>query len=63
MVSLMILFFGEYLLEMSGINKFFSGVKVFDNVNLKVWLYFICVLMGENGVGKLILLKCLFGIY
>lgn len=63
MVSLMILFFGEYLLEMSGINKFFSGVKVFDNVNLKVWLYFIYVLMGENGVGKLILLKCLFGIY
>lgn len=63
MVSLMILFFGEYLLEMSGINKFFFGVKVFDNVNLKVWLYFIYVLMGENGVGKLILLKCLFGIY
>ncbi|SUJ08994.1 galactoside ABC transporter ATP-binding protein [Shigella sonnei] len=26
---------GEYLLEMSGINKSFPGVKALDNVNLK----------------------------
>lgn len=63
MVSLTTLFFGEYLLEMSGINKFFFGVKALDNVNLKVWLHFIYALMGENGAGKLTLLKCLFGIY
>lgn len=27
---------GEFLLEMSGINKSFPGVKALDNVNLKV---------------------------
>ncbi len=27
---------GEYLLEMSNINKSFHGVKALDNVNLKV---------------------------
>lgn len=63
MGSMIFLLLGEYLLEMCGINKLFFGVKVFDNVNLNVCLYFIYVLMGENGVGKLILLKCFFGIY
>ncbi|ENF8439183.1 galactose/methyl galactoside ABC transporter ATP-binding protein MglA [Escherichia coli] len=55
--------FGEYLLEMSGINKSFPGVKALDNVNLKVRPHSIHALMGENGAGKSTLLKCLFGIY
>ena len=54
---------GEYLLEMSGINKSFPGVKALDNVNLKVRPHSIHALMGENGAGKSTLLKCLFGIY
>ncbi|HIC8949467.1 galactose/methyl galactoside ABC transporter ATP-binding protein MglA [Klebsiella pneumoniae] len=54
---------GEYLLEMSNINKSFPGVKALDNVNLKVRPHSIHALMGENGAGKSTLLKCLFGIY
>ena len=54
---------GEFLLEMSGINKSFPGVKALDNVNLKVRPHSIHALMGENGAGKSTLLKCLFGIY
>ncbi|GAB2943451.1 galactose/methyl galactoside ABC transporter ATP-binding protein MglA [Hafnia psychrotolerans] len=52
-----------FLLEMSGINKSFPGVKALDNVNLKVRPHSIHALMGENGAGKSTLLKCLFGIY
>ena len=54
---------GEYLLEMTGVNKSFPGVKALDNVNLKVRPHSIHALMGENGAGKSTLLKCLFGIY
>ena len=50
---------GEYLLEMSGINKSFPGVKALDNVNLKVRPHSIHALMGENGAGKSTLLKSL----
>ena len=63
MVSSTTPFSGEYLLEMSGINKSFPGVKALDNVNLKVRPHSIHALMGENGAGKSTLLKCLFGIY
>lgn len=52
-----------FLLEMSGVNKSFPGVKALDNVNLKVRPYSVHALMGENGAGKSTLLKCLFGIY
>ncbi len=52
---------GEYLLEMSNINKSFPGVKALDNVNLKVRPHSIHALMGENGAGKSTLLKCLLG--
>jgi methyl-galactoside transport system ATP-binding protein len=50
---------GEFLLEMSNINKSFPGVKALDNVNLKVRPHSIHALMGENGAGKSTLLKCL----
>ncbi|RKF14499.1 galactose/methyl galactoside ABC transporter ATP-binding protein MglA [Alginatibacterium sediminis] len=53
----------EFLLEMTGIDKQFPGVKALDKVNLKVRPHSIHALMGENGAGKSTLLKCLFGIY
>ncbi|WP_026959905.1 galactose/methyl galactoside ABC transporter ATP-binding protein MglA [Aliagarivorans taiwanensis] len=53
----------EYLLEMTGVDKSFPGVKALDQVNLKVRPHSIHALMGENGAGKSTLLKCLFGIY
>ncbi|MBF4356028.1 galactose/methyl galactoside ABC transporter ATP-binding protein MglA [Vibrio anguillarum] len=53
----------EFLLEMTGVSKEFSGVKALDKVNLKVRPHSIHALMGENGAGKSTLLKCLFGIY
>lgn len=53
----------DYLLEMTGINKSFPGVKALDNVDLRVRAHSIHALMGENGAGKSTLLKCLFGIY
>lgn len=53
----------EVLFIMINVSKLFFGVKVLDYVNLMVKLYSVYVLMGENGVGKLIFLKCLFGIY
>ncbi|MBN0888424.1 ATP-binding cassette domain-containing protein, partial [Pseudomonas aeruginosa] len=52
---------GEYLLEMSNINKSFPGVKALDNVNLKVRPHSIHALMGENGAGKSTLLHVLNG--
>ena len=50
---------GEYLLEMSGINKSFPGVKALDNVNLKVRPHSIHALMGVNGAGKSTTIKML----
>lgn len=53
----------NYLLEMIGITKSFSGVRALNNVVLKVRPYSVHALIGENGAGKSTLLKCLFGIY
>ncbi|GEA19192.1 sugar ABC transporter ATP-binding protein [Moorella sp. E306M] len=54
---------GNYILEMENINKQFSGVKVLDNVQLKVKHGTVHALMGENGAGKSTLMKILMGIY
>ncbi len=51
------------LLEMKNITKTFPGVKVLDNVNLKVEEGEIHALVGENGAGKSTLMNVLSGIY
>lgn len=53
----------EYVLEMKNICKSFPGVKVLEDVNLKVKPGEVHALMGENGAGKSTLMKILMGIY
>jgi methyl-galactoside transport system ATP-binding protein len=53
----------EYLLQIKGLSKSFSGVKVLNGVEISVKPGTIHALMGENGAGKSTLMKCLFGIY
>lgn len=50
-------------ISMVGIGKFFGLVYVLKSVNLMVYFGEIYVLLGENGVGKFMLMKVLFGIY
>lgn len=53
----------EYLLQMQGISKQFSGVYALNKVSLNIRPGTVHALMGENGAGKSTLMKCLFGIY
>ena len=53
----------EYLLQMSGICKNFSGVKALDNVNFRVRPGKVMCLAGENGCGKSTLVKIISGVY
>lgn len=53
----------EYILEMNHISKSFPGVKVLDDVTLRVRPGEVHALMGENGAGKSTLMKILMGIY
>lgn len=53
----------EYILEMKGISKEFTGVKALSNVNFKVKKGEIHCLIGENGAGKSTLMKVLSGVY
>lgn len=53
----------DYILEMKGISKEFTGVKALDDVNFKVERGEIHCLIGENGAGKSTLMKVLSGVY
>ncbi|CEG23675.1 Xylose import ATP-binding protein XylG [Planococcus massiliensis] len=53
----------EYILEMKGISKEFTGVKALSDVNFKVKKGEIHYLIGENGAGKSTLMKVLSGVY
>lgn len=51
------------LLLLKGIIKIFFGVCVFENVQFDFWFGKVIVLIGENGVGKFMLVKVMIGIY
>lgn len=53
----------EFILEMDGIVKEFSGIKALDHVSFKVKRGEIHALCGENGAGKSTLMKVLSGVY
>jgi len=53
----------DYILEMKNINKDFPGVRVLNDVSLRVRQGEIHAICGENGAGKSTLIKILSGIY
>jgi D-xylose transport system ATP-binding protein len=53
----------DYLLEMRGITKEFSGVKAIDGIDLTVRAGECVGLCGENGAGKSTLMKVLSAVY
>ncbi len=53
----------EPIYKLEKINKSFSGVKVLNNVDLKLFKGEVHCLMGENGAGKSTLIKIISGSY
>ena len=49
------------ILDISGVNKAFGGLKALNNVNLSVEQGTIQAIIGPNGAGKSTLLNCLVG--
>lgn len=51
----------EQVIEVINIRKTFFGRKVLDNVSISVQRGSICGLVGRNGCGKTVLMKCICG--
>ena len=49
------------ILDVSGVNKRFGGLKALDDVNLKVTEGSVHAIIGPNGAGKSTLLNCFVG--
>ncbi|WP_461247526.1 ABC transporter ATP-binding protein [Treponema sp. R6D11] len=53
----------DYIVEMSGITKVFTGIIANDDITLQLKKGEIHALLGENGAGKSTLMSVLFGLY
>lgn len=53
----------EFVLELKGITKLFTGVKALDKVNFTLKPGEIHALMGENGAGKSTFIKIITGVH
>ncbi|TCL71638.1 monosaccharide ABC transporter ATP-binding protein (CUT2 family) [Hydrogenispora ethanolica] len=51
------------LIEMTGVNKSFPGVKALSDISLNIYPGRVHVLLGENGAGKSTLIKIISGVY
>ncbi len=53
----------EPVLQLKGISKSFSGIKVLDDIDLSLYPGEVHCLVGENGAGKSTLIKIISGAY
>ena len=52
----------DYVLQVQGLSKAFSGVQALNNVRLALRRGEVHALMGENGAGKSTFMKVLIGL-
>src|SRR6202042_1324702 len=54
---------GDIVLEVTGLSKYFGGLKAVDNVDIQVRRGGVHALIGPNGSGKTTTLNVLSGLY
>ena len=54
---------GRPLLELRGVSKHFGAVQAIQDVDLDVPVGQVTALIGDNGAGKSVLIKCIAGIH